>query len=64
MDWLYPIVQWVHITCGSVALVAGPAAMLATRTGRHHRAWGQVYLGLPRPHDRDSECHGAAPGAE
>lgn len=46
MEWVYLVARLVHITCGSLALLAGPVAMLSSRTGRFHCAWGQLYLAL------------------
>ncbi len=46
MEWVYLLARLVHIACGSLALLAGPVAMLTSRTRRSHRAWGQGYLAL------------------
>ncbi len=46
MEWVYALARLVHIACGSLALLAGPVAMLTSGTRRAHRVWGQRYLAL------------------
>jgi len=43
---VYLLARLVHIACGSLALLAGPVAMLTSGTRRSHRVWGQGYLAL------------------
>ncbi|WP_218595102.1 DUF2306 domain-containing protein [Pseudonocardia oceani] len=35
----------VHVGCGVVAVVCGPAAMLSRKGSRRHRGFGRIYLG-------------------
>ncbi len=46
MEGVYALARLVHIVCGSLALLAGPIAMLTGHTRCSHRAWGQRYLAL------------------
>lgn len=38
------IIVWVHVAAGSVALVAGFAALSAAKGGRRHRLFGRAFL--------------------
>ncbi len=43
MEEVLRIFLIVHISAGTIALIAGPLAMLTKKGGRQHRAWGNVY---------------------
>jgi hypothetical protein len=42
MEWVDPLARLVHIACGSLALLAGPVAML---TGQTRRRSGRTTTG-------------------
>jgi uncharacterized membrane protein len=38
------VLLWAHVTCGSVAFVCAPVALLTAKGGRTHRRWGKIYF--------------------
>ncbi len=44
MKFFIQVLLYLHIAGGMLALVIGPAAMVATKGGEKHRLWGRIYF--------------------
>src|SRR5580698_10293183 len=41
---LFTLIRAAHITCGAVALLIAPLAMITAKGGLWHRRWGKIYF--------------------
>jgi hypothetical protein len=41
---LFTLIRAAHITCGTVALLIAPLAMITIKGGLWHRRWGKIYF--------------------
>ena len=38
------VLLYIHVTCGAVAFLCAPVALLTVKGGRKHRQWGKIYF--------------------